>query len=140
MDTEGTFAPDTAEQAREQYESLESAAKGVVREVARAMALDGDEYNKRVTDDVIQTAQNALFASLLEVNVGTRAEFEAWKQSTDHTVVEAGSEHVDGVAWHAPPFAEMAVAATYQDKQEAAVDTLRRQVFGRLYREILSNT
>ena len=46
------------------------------------------------------------------------------------------SENVDNVAWHAPPFAD-AVAATFQNEEDAAVETLRRQAFGRVYRELL---
>jgi len=48
-----------------------------------------------------------------------------------------GSEDVDNVVWHAPPFADAAIAATFQDERDAAVATLRRQAFGRLYRDAL---
>jgi hypothetical protein len=137
METHGFFTPETPEQARERYGSLEVTAKGVVREVARAMEFDGDEYGERVTDEVVETARDALFASLLEVRTGSREEFDEWRDGTDLEVVEVGSENVDRVAWHAPPFSGTVVAATYQNQPEAAVETLRRQAFGRLYRDLL---
>jgi hypothetical protein len=137
MHTEGTFAPETVEAARERYESLGPTAQVVVREVARAMGFDREEYRDRVTEDVVLTARDALFAGLLEVTVGTREEFEAWREEYDGEVHVAGSENVDSVAWHAPPFADAAVAATFQSEEDAAVGTLRRQAFGRLYRDEL---
>lgn len=137
MDRVGVFAPETADQVRERYDSLGPTAKAVVREIARAMEFDGDEYDQRVTPAVIERAQDVLFASLLEVHVGTREEFDAWQAETDLAVTEVGSEHVENVVWHAAGVADTAVAATYQNEQEAAVETLRRQAFGRIYREML---
>jgi len=139
MERVGVFAPETEAEARERYDSLETTAQSVVREGARTMAFDSDEYDERVTDEVIETARETLFASLLAVRVGTREEFQGWQDETDVEVVELGSEHVDNVAWHAPPFADTAVAATFQDEQEAAVETLRRQAYGRLYTEMLDS-
>lgn len=139
MESVGVFAPETEAEAQRRYEELVPTAKGVVREVARAMSFDTDEYSDRVTDDVIDTAHEALFASLLEVQVGTREEFQSWQADTEREVVELGHENVDNAVWHAPPFAETVVMATYQNEQDAAVDTLRRQVFGRLYKEILDS-
>jgi hypothetical protein len=104
------------------------------------MDFSSEEYDERVTDGVIEATRDAMFASQLEVTVGTRAEFEEWRERADHEVVETGSEHVDNVVWHAPPATETAVAATFQDQREAAVETLRRQAFGRLYRDILDDT
>jgi len=138
METEGTLLPETATEAQTQYDRLESTATEVVRELAKAMEFGGEEYDQRVTDDVIQTAQDTLFASRLAVTVGAREEYEQWRETADHEVIEVGSEHVDNVAWHAPPATETAVAATFQDEQEAAVETLRRQAYGRLYRELLA--
>lgn len=140
METEGTVLPETATEARDRYDRLESTATEVVREVAKVMEFGGEEYDERVTDDVIETAQDALFASQLAVTVGTREEFEQWRETADHDVIEVGSEHVDNVVWHAPPATEEAVAASFQDKQRAAVETLRRQAYGRLYREILDES
>ncbi|WP_135663632.1 DUF5809 family protein [Halorhabdus rudnickae] len=137
MDTEGLFAPETVAEAREQYADLQAAAGTVVREVGRAMELDGEEYDRLVTDDVIATGHDALFASLLEVRVGTHEEFEAFCTERDATVVQTGSEHVEGVVWHAPAFADRIVATTFADAREAAVGTLRRQAFGQLYRDVL---
>lgn len=137
MQTEGVFAPETVEAARRQYEELEPAANGVVREVARAMSFDTEEYDERVTDGVIDTARETLFASLLEVRTGTREEFDNWRAETDRDVVVFGNENVDNAVWHAPPFADTAVMATYQNERAAAIDTLRRQAFGRLYTDTL---
>ncbi|MFP9192317.1 DUF5809 family protein [Natronosalvus vescus] len=136
MHTVGTFAPDTLEEAREQYDSVGPAAQTVVREVARAMDFDREEYGDRVSSDVVETARDALFASLLTVHVASREEYDEWRDGYDGEVIEAGSEHVDNVAWHAGP-ADEAVAATFQEQEEAAIATLRRQAFGRLYREQL---
>lgn len=144
MHTRGTVSPETEAEARERYERLGPVARTVVRETAKAMGFDRDEYDERVTTEVVEQARDALFASLLEVSVGTREEFDAWAE--DHgreydregegAVTVVGSENVDHVAWHAPPFAD-AVAATFQHEEDAAVETLRRQAFGRIYRELL---
>ncbi|MFB6307976.1 MAG: DUF5809 family protein [Haloarculaceae archaeon] len=137
MHTQGSFAPETAAEASERYERLGSTAQVVVREIARAMELDAEEYDRRVTDEVVETAHDALFASSLLVRAGSRTEFAEWCEDRDVEIVEIGSENVDNVAWHHAPFADAVVAATYQGEQQAAVDTLRRQAFGRLYREVL---
>jgi hypothetical protein len=135
MRTEGMLAPSSVDDAREWYEALGPSAQTVVREVARAMSFDREEYGERVTGEVVETARDALFASLLEVHVGTDAEFEDWRAGFDGEVHVVGSENVSKVAWHA--VGEAAVAATFENEPEAAVDTLRRQAFGRLYRERL---
>jgi len=138
MHTEGWFAPETAAAARDRYESLGPAAQTVVREVTRAMDFDREEYESRVDSDVVATARDAVFASLLAVTVGTDEEFERWREEhDDYEVHVAGSENVDHVAWHGAPFAEEAAAATFQNEEAAAVETLRRQAFGRIYREYL---
>jgi hypothetical protein len=140
METDGVFAPETAAAARDHYESAGPAAKEVVRETAKAMAFDSDEYGSRVTSEVVETARDALFASLLEVHRGTQAEFDAWRD--DHPDVEVaavGSEHVDNVAWHHARAADLAVAATYQDEPDAAASAVRRQAFGRVYRDLVSS-
>ncbi|MDF9745016.1 DUF5809 family protein [Natrinema salsiterrestre] len=136
MHTAGTFSFESADDAREQYESVGPAAQTVIREVAKAMAFDREEYDERVTGDVVETARDALFASLLAVRVGSREEFEDWRESYDGEVTETGHEDVDRVAWHAGPDGE-AVAATFQNEEDAAVATLRRQAFGRLYRDLV---
>lgn len=136
MHTDGRFSPETTEAARERYEELGSTAQTVVREVATAMGFDKEEYDERVTSVIIERARNALFAAELEVHVGTRAEFEEWRDSHSTDVHVIGSENVDRVAWHAVPFAETAVAATFAHEERAAVETLRRQAFGRIYRDL----
>jgi len=137
METEGVLAPETRETVRERYAELEPAAGETVRAVTRAMNFDGEEYDNRVTDGVREAAQDAMFASLLAVRVGTREEYEHWRESHEGTLHEAGSEHVDSAVWHDPPWTDAAVAATFQDERDAAVATLRRQAFGRLYSEVV---
>jgi len=137
METEGQFAPASAEAARDRYAALGPTAQVVVKEVAKAMGLDADEYERRVTSDVVETARDVLFAESLAVTVGTGEEFEAWRADTDCEVTVLGAEGVDNVVWHAAEFAGEAVAATYQDERRAAVGTLRRQAFGRIYSEVV---
>lgn len=138
MRTDGVFAPETETEARKAFETVGPAAQTVVRETARAMDFDREEYDDRVTGEVVETARDALFASLLVVRVGDREEWEAWRD--DHPDLEphvVGSDNVDRVVWHAAPFRGVVVAATFQNEPEAAAATLRRQAFGRCYRELL---
>jgi len=136
MEREGVFAPETATEARELYESVGPTAKVVVRETAKAMEFDRAEYRKRVTGEVIETARDALFASLLVVYRGDRETFESWCADRDAEVTTVGGDGVDNVVWHYVPFADRVLAATYQQEPEAAAGTLRRQAFGRVYREL----
>jgi len=141
MHTEGLLSPATADEARDRFEAVAPTAQTTVREVAKAMDFDKAEYDDRVTGAVVETAREAIFASLLEVHVGTREEFEEWRaEHPDLDVETIGSENVDNVVWHAVPFAETVVAATFQDRDAAAVGTLRRQAFGSVYREIVTDT
>jgi len=136
-ETEGWLEPETEAELREAYESVGPAAQTVVRETTKAMAFDRAEYEERVDSGVVETARDALFASLLRVRVADRETFEAWRDEYDGAVHVAGSEHVDRAVWHVAPAADAAVAATFQDEREAAVGTLRRQAFGRLYDDLL---
>jgi len=139
MHTEGLFTPETVDAARERYDAVGPTARTTVREVARAMDFDREEYDDRVTGAVVETAREAIFASLLAVHVGTRAEYEAWcDDHPDYERAEIGSENVTNVAWHPAPATGTVVAATFQDREEAAVGTLRRQAFGEIYREIVT--
>lgn len=135
METRGEFTPESIEDARELAERIGPAAQLVVRETAQSMGFDRDEYRERVTADVVETARDALFASLLRVFVGTRSEFDEWLLDRELEVVEIGSEQVDHVVWHA--FDGTVVAATFQNEPDAAVSTLRRQAFGRCYKDHL---
>jgi hypothetical protein len=138
MRTEGVFAPETEAEAREAFEEVGPAAQVVVRETAKAMSFDREEYSERVTGEVVETARDALFASLLEVTVGDREAFESWQAAhPEYDVHVNGSPNVDQVVWHVAPFAEQAVAATFQNEPQAAVGTLRRQAFGRIYADLL---
>lgn len=135
METEGSLAPETEAAARAAFESAGPTAQQVVREAAKAMSFDREEYRERVTSDVVETARNVLFADRLAVHVGTREEFEAWTDDhPEYEVTEVGSPNVGRVVWHAAPFSKDVVAATYHEEREAAVGTLRRQAFSRLYR------
>ncbi|WP_458206859.1 DUF5809 family protein [Haladaptatus sp. NG-SE-30] len=136
METHGILAPDDEGDVREQYEAIGPAAQTVVKETAKAMHFDREEYGERVTSEVVETARDALFASLLEVHTGTREEFEA-AIPNDFDVHEEGSENVAHVAWHVAPATETVVAATYQQKEQAAIGTLQRIAFGRVYRAIV---
>jgi hypothetical protein len=146
MHSVGRYTPATVREARELYESLGPTAQTVVREVAKAMSFDKGEYRERVTSGVVMTARDALFASLLEVTVGTREEFDEWCAETNRADPEielTGSENVENVVWHPIPFADTngtVVAATFHDKETAAVETLRRQAFGRHYQGLFEET
>jgi len=137
-ETRGVLAPATEDAVRERFEGVGPAAQTVTREVARAMELSKEEYDERVTGDVVGAAREALFASLLEVEVGSYDEFEAAKD--DHPgaeVHENGSEDVANAAWHYVPFADALVATTFQAEGDAAVATLRRIAFSKFYEPVL---
>ena len=134
METYGRLEPADTEAARDTYEELGTTAQVVVRELARAMDFDSEEYDERVDEDVVGTARDAIFASLLSVRVSSREEFEDWRDTFDGAVDIEGSEHVDNIVWHV--FDGEAAAATYQNEREAAVATLRRQAFGKLYKPL----
>jgi hypothetical protein len=139
MRTEGVFSPETEAEAREAFESVGPAAQVVVRETTKAMEFDREEYSQRVTGDVVETARDALFASLLEVHVGDREEWEAWQEEhPEYSAHVNGSDHVDHVVWHAAPCTGEAVAATFQQEEQAAIGTLRRQAYGRIYADLLT--
>jgi len=70
--------------------------------------------------------------------VADRAAFDAWRDSYDGEVRVAGGDAVDSAAWHVSPAAGRAVAATFQDEADAAVGTVRRMAFNRLYRDRLT--
>ncbi|ADQ66145.1 hypothetical protein C499_09864 [Halogeometricum borinquense DSM 11551] len=135
MEILGTLAPESEREAREAFEASGPTAQQIVRETARAMSFDREEYQERVTGEVVETARNVLFAERLAVHVGAHEEFDAW--TDDHPayeVTQLGSPNVERVVWHAAPFADVAVAATFQNERDAAVGTLRRQAFSRIYR------
>jgi len=136
MERKGVFAPATVEEARERYDTVGPAAQVVVRETATAMELPPAEYEERVDADVIETARDALFASLLAVRVGDSDEFDEWLAAEgvdDEDLTLVGSEHVERVVWHDAGFTDEVVAATFQAEPDAAVATLRRNAFGRVY-------
>lgn len=138
MDERGFLAPETETDASDAYRDLGPAAQTVTRETAKAMAFDREEYRERVTGDVVATARDALFASLLRVSVGSYDEFADF--ADDHPeleVFENGSADVENAAWHVVPFADALVATTFQNEPDAAVGTLRRIAHGRFYSEVV---
>ncbi|ERG88257.1 MAG: hypothetical protein J07HX5_00400 [halophilic archaeon J07HX5] len=137
MKTKGVFAPESSTAAQRRYADLETAVEATIKAAGREQAATGAEYDTLITDAALATAHDALFAALLEVQVGARTAFENWRAWTAHEVTVVGAEGVDNIAWHAPAFADQAVALTFQDERAAAVGTLRRQAFGRLYRPLL---
>lgn len=135
MEPDGVYAPETVDAAAEAYESLGSTAQIIVKETAKAMEFDPEEYDDRVTGDVIETARDALFASLLEVFHGDADEFAVWcDDHPEYTIQQLGSDAVPSIAWHPVPFAETTIAATYQHEPDAAAATVRRRAFGEVYR------
>lgn len=138
METRGHYAPRTEAAARSQYADLSAAAKTVTKEIAEAGTDTSDAYQEFVDQSVIETAHDALFASLLEVHVGSTAEYESWL--ADHETLEselAGTETVPRRAWHPVwPTGDVA-AVSFQDRPEAAIATVRRQAFGEHYRSLL---
>jgi len=136
METAGVYEFETAEAARAAYADAGPAAQQVVKETAKAMAFDNTEYDERVTGAVIETARDALFASLLTTFDGSRDEFDQWcEDHPAYSVDLAGSPDVESVVWHPVGFAETVVAASYQAEPEAAAATVRRRAFGRHYRD-----
>lgn len=138
MDTHGFIAPETERDAKEAFEEVGPAARTVTSEVAKAMGFERGEYREMVTDEVVATAQEAFFASLLSVHVGPVTKFESWLEDTDDMAVHLeGNENVDRRSWHPVYPADAVAAVTFHDEPEAAVATVRRQAFGRFYRSIL---
>lgn len=135
-ETRGTFEPKSWEAAETMFKAVGPTAQTVVREIARAMAFDREEYGERVTSEVVETARQALFAETLAVKVADRETFESWRSECSGEVHVAGSDTVGRVAWHVSPTGE-AVAATFENEPDAAVGTVRRMAFNRLYRDRL---
>ncbi len=134
----GTFAPVSWSEAERRYRELASTAQVVVRAVAKAMDFDRETYQQRVHSDVIETARQAIFAESLEVHVADSETFDSWRRAYTHDVHIAGGDTVGNVAWHVSEPAQTAVAATFENEPEAAVGTVRRMAFNRLYRERLT--
>ena len=138
MDERGFLAPETQADVRDAFESLGPAAQTVTKEVAKSMEMDREEYQERVTGEVVATARDAMFAELLLAYTGTTDEYESW--AADHPEFDEdrhGSDDVDNVAWHPVHPTDTVVVATYQNEPAAAVSTLRRIAFGGHYRDLL---
>lgn len=140
MRTVGYIAPTTEEAAREHFEALGPAAQELTREIAVAMDFDHAEYRERVTAEIVSTAREALFGSLLEVTTADRDMFDTWLDEQDYppdAVTIEGGELVDNIAWHESPMASCVIGATYQNERDAAVSTLKRMAWGKLYRPVI---
>jgi hypothetical protein len=138
METRGYIGPETEAAVREQYAKLAPAARTVTKEVAEAGTTDSAAYREFTTDAVYETAQQALFASLLQVQVGDAGEFETVRaERDDHEVVFAGTETVGRRAWHRVRPRETIVAVSFEEKTDAAVASLQLQAFGRFYRPMI---
>ena len=86
VETAGWLAPESPEEARKSYETLGPTARTVTREVAKPIVSNREEYREKVTEEVVETAHDALFASLLEVSDGSREEFETvFEDTTPHS-------------------------------------------------------
>lgn len=139
METVGYVLPETEAEVREIFDELEPAAHEVVGAIARRLP-DAWDPEHGVPEDAYRTGHEALFGSLLVVTTAAMEDFESWSTDgpyADYTVDIEGSEHVDHVAWHAAPATEKIIATTYQDERSAAVATLRRIAWGRVYRPLL---
>ena len=139
MHTEGVYEPESVEAAGEAYDTVGPVAQIVVKETTKAMEFTNEEYDERVTSDVIETARDALFASLLKVYHGSREEFEDWCEERQYSVDLAGSDDVESVVWHPVAVDETVVAASYQNEPGAAAATVRRRAFGRHYRPAVAD-
>ncbi len=141
METTGYLEPTTTGAARTAYDELEPIGRELVREVAVAMGFDRDAYRSHVTDDVVATAHDALFAGLLEVHIVETEGFATVREGFPAGVEVSleGPEHVDHVAWHHAKCADRVVAVTFQDQRDAAVSTVRRMAWGMVYRELVAD-
>jgi hypothetical protein len=138
MDTRGELTPTTAAAAREAYAGLALPAETVTKAVADAGTDSTEAYQSFLDDDVLETAQESLFAASLAVQVGTADEYEAWL--ADHADLEpsmTGHEDVSGRAWHPVWPREVVAAVSFADSPDAAVATVRRQAFGKFYRSMI---
>jgi hypothetical protein len=138
METRGHFAPATDAAVREAYDSLARVAETVTKEIAEANTDTRADYRRLTDTETVETAQEALFASLLEVQVGSTEAYEEWiDQHPDFEVEFAGTEPVPNRAWHPVRPRGTVVAVSFQDAPDAAVAAVQRQAFGRHYRPIL---
>jgi len=138
MEERGILAPETPADAQARYDELQQASREVVRTAAKQMGFGTDEYQTRVTETVFASACDALFASLLVVQTGSKSEFTSETDSLDGERTVIGHEDVANVAWHTVPFSEAVVAATFENQADAAADTVRRQAFATAYQEVVT--
>ncbi len=140
MKTRGQIAPETEAAVREEYEAPAKSAETVTKEIAKANTDTRAAYNELVDSATVETAQQSIFASLLEVHVGSVEEYDSWLAAhEDFEVVLAGTKPVPRRVWHPVWPRDAVVAVSFQERADAAVATVRRQAFGRHYRSILED-
>ena len=140
METVGYLAPETPEAVEEAYADCEPIARELTREIVLATGIDSASYHDMMTTEVIEAAQAVYFSSVLRIHTGSREEFSEWIASSPYTeeaVHREGSPNVDQIAWHVSRATDQIVAATYHQQREAALSSLRRIVWGRLYAEMV---
>lgn len=141
MDTRGQFAPETKAAARSLYDDLAIAAETVTKTLAETSTDSREAYHELLDQERIDAAHEALFASLLEVHVGSVEEFESWMNRHDAFQLSlSGPETVPRRAWHPVRPRKTVTAVSFQTAPEAAVATVRRQAFGTQYRELLEGS
>lgn len=100
METRGTFAPETRADALEYYEEVGPVAQVVVREATKAMSFGADEYDERVTPEVIRTARDATFAEMLVVHVGEEGSSTTGSPKANSTrTMSSGSGPTTSTTW-----------------------------------------
>lgn len=137
MDHYGCFTPESESELVSRFESLETTAKVLVRQLRTAFDRNQDYVDDHLDQADVDTIKEIVFGSHLEIHAGTRQEFDQWFTGRSLELIEIGSSEVDHIAWHHSPFVETVLAATFENEPEAAVETLRRQAIGRLYREYI---
>lgn len=142
METIGYLEPECDEDVQKIYASLGVPAQELVHEIAVAMEFDRDEYTDRVDSAVVRRARDAVFGVLLRISSASMDRFQSIRADPmyeSYTVVLEGSDNVPNVAWHVCPVEETIVAATYQDHRDAAIATLRRIAWNRIYVRLLDS-
>jgi hypothetical protein len=138
MERRGLFSFDSEADLAAVHQALLPAGETVTEELLDVLAYHQEASEVSVTTELVETAHEAIFASLLEVYTGDSDEFDAWLR--DHPELEVhleGHEHAERRAWHPVGPAGAVVAVTFQQEVEAAAEMVRRQAVGRYYRERL---
>ena len=140
MERRGLLSFDSEADLAEVHQALLPAGETVTKELVDALEYHQGASEVSVTPELVETAHEAIFASLLEVYTGDSDEFEAWlRDHPDLDVHLEGHEHTERRAWHPVGPAGAVLAVTFQQEVEAAIGMVRRQAVGRYYRERLDD-